>query len=304
LVLIDGRRMAGSPSLGGSSANLSSIPMAAVERIEILKDGASAIYGSDAIAGVINVILKKDYEGVSFDIQIGRPSAEGADTKQFSIATGVSSDKGNITFVYDHQEQGAIFDRDRDYTSASWEDLDGDGLISIYDETVGVSYYGATLYVPSTVGTSGVTHLEATANCDDLAANVDGFVGVLDQGTQLVGSGIGAGTVCGFAFANVSANMASTKRDSVMTSATYEITDNIEFFARAMLSRNDSFGRYAPPAASWSAVPANSEFNDYDEDLFGYFRWYQIGNRDGLVTDYQQDYMAGFTGVLGDDVEW
>ncbi|OFC68873.1 TonB-dependent receptor plug domain-containing protein [Alteromonas confluentis] len=296
LVLIDGRRMAGSPSLGGSSVNLSSIPMAAVERIEILKDGASAIYGSDAIAGVINVILKKNYEGVTFDVQVGRPSNEGADTRQFSIATGVSNDKGNITFVYDHQEQGAIFDSDREYTAASWEDLNGDGLISIYDETVGVSYYGATLYGPN--------GLEASPDCDNLAANVPGFVGVLDQGTQLVGSGIGNGSVCGYAFANVSANMASTNRDSIMSSVNYSLTDNIEFFGRAMLSRNDSFGRYAPPAAPWNGVPANSTNNPYDEPVQGYWRWYQIGNRDGLVTDYQQDYMAGFSGFFGDSVEW
>ena len=82
LILLDGKRMAGSPSLGGASVNLSSIPMAAIERIEILKDGASAIYGSDAIAGVINIILKKDYEGASFSVQVGRPEADGADTRR------------------------------------------------------------------------------------------------------------------------------------------------------------------------------------------------------------------------------
>jgi len=295
LVLIDGRRMAGSPSLGGSSVNLSSIPMAAVERIEILKDGASAIYGSDAIAGVINVILKKNYEGVTFDVQVGRPSNEGADTRQFSIATGVSNDKGNITFVYDHQEQGAIFDSDRDYTAASFEDLNGDGLISIYDETVGVSYFGATIVNPD-------GDLEASPICSDLASNVPGFVGAIDQGSLLVG--VGGGEVCGYAFANVSANMASTNRDSVMSSVNYSLTDNIEFFGRAMLSRNDSFGRYAPPAAGWSNIPVGNEHNAYDEPVNGYFRWYQIGTRDGLVTDYQQDYMAGFSGFFGDSVEW
>jgi len=295
LVLIDGRRMAGSPSLGGSSVNLSSIPMAAVERIEILKDGASAIYGSDAIAGVINVILKKNYEGVTFDVQVGRPSNEGADTRQFSIATGVSNDKGNITFVYDHQEQGAIFDSDRDYTAASFEDLNGDGLISIYDETVGVSYFGATIVNPD-------GDLEASPICSDLASNVPGFVGAIDQGSLL--GGVGGGEVCGYAFANVSANMASTNRDSVMSSVNYSLTDNIEFFGRAMLSRNDSFGRYAPPAAGWSNIPVGNEHNAYDEPVNGYFRWYQIGTRDGLVTDYQQDYMAGFSGFFGDSVEW
>jgi len=297
LVLLDGKRMAGSPSLGGSSANLSSIPMAAVERVEILKDGASAVYGSDAIAGVVNIILKKDYEGATFSINFSEPDLPGSNTKTASLVLGVSSDKGNITFVYDHQENGAMFDKDRDYTSASMEDSNGDGVISIYDETVGISYYGATIVNPVT----GL--LEASPECDNLTNTVDGFVGVLDGGS-LFSDG---SEVCGYAYANVSANTASTKRDSVLTSATYNVTEDIEFYARAMLSRNDSFGRYAPPAAGWSDIPANSEHNPYDVETNGYFRWYQIGTRDGLVTDYQQDYMVGFKGLstIADiDFDW
>ena len=62
LVLVDGRRVAKDPQVGDAT-DMNSIPMAAVERIEILTDGASAIYGSDAIGGVINVVLRKDFEG-------------------------------------------------------------------------------------------------------------------------------------------------------------------------------------------------------------------------------------------------
>ncbi|ALU42629.1 TonB-dependent receptor plug domain-containing protein [Pseudoalteromonas rubra] len=294
LVLIDGKRMGSSPSLNGGGANLSSIPMAAVERIEILKDGASAIYGSDAIAGVINVILKKDFEGVSFDIQVGRPEAEGADSKQMSMAFGVSSDKGNITFVYDHQQRNPIFDRDRSYTAASMEDKNKDGLISIYDETVGISYSGATV--------KGPNGMLASPKCDELTKNVDGFVGVLDQGSAL--GGVGGGQVCGYAYADVSANMASTKRDSAMASITYELTDDLELFGRAMFSRNDSFGRYAPAAANWNDMAADNEHNPTGEVTKGYFRWYQLGNRDGEVTDYQQDYTLGLKGAFGDTAEW
>lgn len=296
LILLNGKRMAGSPTMGGAAANLSSIPMAAVDRIEILKDGASAVYGSDAIAGVVNIILKKDYDGTSISAQFGRPSKEGSDTKSLSFTTGVTSDKGNITLVFDHQEQGAIFDSARPYSAASMEDTNGDGLISIYDETVGISYYGATIKNPTT----GLK--EPAANCDSLVANVPGFMGVLDQGSLL--GGVGNGEVCGFGYANVSANSASTKRDSVLVTSTYQITDDIEFYGQVMLSRNDSFGRFAPPAAYWSNVPANSESNPYDEETVGYFRWYQIGNRDGNVTDYQQDYTVGLTGSYGDTLEW
>ncbi|RUO61829.1 TonB-dependent receptor plug domain-containing protein [Pseudidiomarina insulisalsae] len=296
LILIDGKRMAGSPSLGGSAVNLNSIPMAAIERIEVLKDGASAIYGSDAIAGVINIILKDDYEGASVSLSIGRPEADGADTKQLSFTTGVSNSQGSITFVYDHQERGAIFDSQRSYTAASMEDLNGDGVISIYDETVGISFYGATLENPNTGG------LAASAICDDLTANVDGFVGVLDQGSAL--GGIGGGTVCGFAYANVSANNASTNRDAIMTSANYYINNDVELYARGMFSRNDSFGRYAPPAAPYPDIPADSPHNPFGEPVDGYWRWTGIGARDGEVSDYQQDYLIGLRGTLDNGAEW
>ncbi|KZN49701.1 hypothetical protein N474_05455 [Pseudoalteromonas luteoviolacea CPMOR-2] len=290
LVLVDGKRMAGSPSLGGSATNLSAIPMAAVERIEILKDGASAIYGSDAIAGVINVILKKDYEGASFDIQIGRPEAEGADSKQMSMAFGISSDKGNITFVYDHQTRTPIFERDRDYTKKQLNDDNGDGIVTIYDETVGVSYSSATFQKPD-------GSWVASENCNELSKTVPGFVGEL--GTS------NGGTVCGYSFADVAANSASTKRDSVMTSLTYSLTDDLELYARAMLSRNDSFGRYAPPASSIRGMAADHPLNETGiEGTNGFFRWYQVGNRDTNVTDYQQDYMIGLKGFFGETAEY
>lgn len=299
LVLLDGKRLAGSPSLGGASANLSSIPMAAVERVEILKSGASAVYGSDAIAGVVNIILKKNYEGVSASYSYSKPELDGPDTKSASIVMGISSDKGNITFVYDHQENGAMFDKDRPYTAAKLEDTNGDGLISIYDETEGVSYYGATIRNPKTGA------YEASPLCDELTKTVPGFVGKLDVGSAL--DSVGAGSVCGYAYANVSANTASTKRDSVMTSASYNLSDDLEVYARAMLSRNDSFGRFAPPAAKWNNIPVESAHNPYDETITGYYRWHQIGTRDGLVTDYQQDYMLGFKGLntIADvDIDW
>lgn len=296
LVLLDGKRIAGSPSLGGASANLSSIPMAAVERIEVLKDGASAIYGSDAVAGVVNIILKDDFEGVAFDATIGRPSKEGGDTKTMSFAAGTSTDKMKITFVYDHQEQGEIYDRDREYTKAKMEDKNGDGLISLYDETVGISEYGATIVDPVT------ENLIASPKCNDLTKTVPGFIGVIDQGTAY--GEVGKGTVCGFAFANVAANKASTKRDAVMTNIGYQVTDDIELYTRALFSKNESFGRYAPPAAQWIDIPVGNENNAFTVPVLGLFRWTGIGNRDNFIEDFQQDYMVGLKGTAMDSMDW
>lgn len=118
LVLIDGKRFPGSPTLGGSSANLNAIPMAAVERIEILTDGASSTYGSDAIAGVVNIIMKKNYQGLEFNVGAGaRDQDEGMTSKEFSVVAGYQMDKGNLTFAFDHQDREGIRDADRSYTA-------------------------------------------------------------------------------------------------------------------------------------------------------------------------------------------
>ena len=74
LILLNGRRTVGSPSLGGGgTVNLNMIPFSAVDRVEVVADGASAIYGSDAIAGAVNIILKKNYEGMKFSARYGDP---------------------------------------------------------------------------------------------------------------------------------------------------------------------------------------------------------------------------------------
>src|SRR5690554_4242075 len=93
LILIDGRRTPTSPILG-SGQDLNSIPMAAVERIEVLSDGASAVYGSDAIAGVINIITRKDFEGAEIMAGIGRPSNDGGDREEMSVVVGSATSSG------------------------------------------------------------------------------------------------------------------------------------------------------------------------------------------------------------------
>lgn len=288
LVLMDGVRLAASPTLGGSAININQIPMSVVERIEILKDGGSAVYGSDAIAGVVNIITKKNYEGLNITGRVARPDDKGGEGHDFSITTGISSDKGNLTFSFEKQVQEPVFDRDRPYTAPFIEDTDGNGILNLSGST-GVSTYGASIKNPTT----GLW--EASPKCAELAATVDGFVGVMESG---------ANQYCGFAYAGVSANQASTDRQSIFVNGNYEITDDVRFKSRAMITVNKSFGRYAPPAAGWNNIAPNSEHNPYDEATNGRFRWYQIGNRDGKVTDTTQDYMVGLEGDFGETATW
>ena len=114
LILIDGRRAPTTPILG-SGQDLNSIPMAAVERIEVLSDGASAVYGSDAIGGVVNIITRKDFDGVSFTYGVGRPTNEGGDTEEMSVLIGSSNAKSRVLFGASMNNRDVIYTRDRDY---------------------------------------------------------------------------------------------------------------------------------------------------------------------------------------------
>ncbi|GGW74020.1 TonB-dependent receptor [Alteromonas halophila] len=295
LVLLNGRRFPGSPTLGGASANLNAIPMAAVERIDIQTEGASAIYGSDAMAGVVNVILKEDFEGLTFNIGAGsRDRDSGTTNTEFSILGGLSNDKGNITFAYDHQEREGIADADRHYTAAQRNDLNGDGVIQAYTETIGWSWYGATAF------NSDFSLATASPVCSDLESE---FGSDIFQETAADDDWSEGSTYCMFAYANTSYNTASIDRNTLYVSADYELTDDIEFWGQAMVVQNSSFGRYAPPAAPIFGVEPEGVlgdvYNPYDETSPQILvRWADVGTRDGNVDDYNQDYTAGLRGSL------
>lgn len=107
LVLVDGKRIGKSGALGRST-DISNIPMQSVERIDVLLDGASAIYGSDAVGGVINIIMKKDYNDLSVGLQYGEPSDGDFDEKQFDISGGTTWDTGGIRGSYTHMEASSF----------------------------------------------------------------------------------------------------------------------------------------------------------------------------------------------------
>jgi len=114
LVLVNGRRfVAGIP--GESAVDLNTIPTQFIERVDILTGGASAVYGSDAVAGVVNIIYKKNFEGVEIDGQYGVSNRGDSDETQISMTMGtdVADGKGNIIAYLGYTDQGAVFSRDR-----------------------------------------------------------------------------------------------------------------------------------------------------------------------------------------------
>jgi iron complex outermembrane recepter protein len=112
LVLLNGRRTSGygfAQNLQDTFVDFNSIPTAAIERVEILKDGASAIYGSDAIAGVINIILRKDYKGIEAGGSVG--FFEGANDYRANLVMGfgdLGSDKFNVFGVFDYYKRDGL----------------------------------------------------------------------------------------------------------------------------------------------------------------------------------------------------
>ncbi len=115
LTLLNGRRMAYSGFV--QAVDLSAVPLDAVERIEIVADGASAIYGSDAVGGVGNVILKRDYEGVAIGARYGGASDGGLDTTEYTATAGTAWRSGGLVAAYKNVAADPIYARQRTYTA-------------------------------------------------------------------------------------------------------------------------------------------------------------------------------------------
>jgi iron complex outermembrane receptor protein len=161
LVLVNGRRVSvyggGSAGSSGSSVDINSIPLSAIERVEVLKDGASAVYGSDAIAGVVNFILRKDFTGVELTATYGQPSAGGhGKDKKAGIFAGIGNlaENGyNVTFGATVQKTDPIFGVDRPFANRLNVAQQNDQLSSI-SFPANVTLYG-----------SGALVNPALANC-------------------------------------------------------------------------------------------------------------------------------------------
>ncbi|WP_147455577.1 TonB-dependent receptor plug domain-containing protein [Solilutibacter pythonis] len=275
LVLLDGRRMTTSAALAGGAANINLIPTAAVERIEILREGAGAVYGSDAIGGVINVILRKDFEGLNFSAGYEMPKV-GPNGNTASISGGISSDRGNVTFVLDHQQREMMYNRD------------------IKDIVTGAGMpWGTSAYNSAANFLSSKTGLVGAPNCGSFENSIV--------------TGTGPNPTCGFDHGATSANESSLTRDSLLVNATYNITDNTSFFFRAISSRTSSMGVYASAPVDnggrgpgmLPTISANNPFNPYGVDGTLYYRFTPLGTRDTIRRDTMRDYSFGLRGSNG-----
>src|SRR6056297_60825 len=218
LVLIDGKRAPVAPNTGAGQ-DLNAVPLAAVERIEILSDGASAIYGSDAIGGVINIITRKDFSGAELTWGTSDPKRAGGDRDEASAIFGISGDRGQIMVGASYDEREIIFAADRPWSRG------GASIFSNNFLTSGFSFLGGQ-------GPNGGP------------GNVAGCTGP--------GFSLSSGGQCLYDFTLVSADEAATRNESLFTRSRFDINADWSVFMNAQVNRVKSFGRYAPvPSSPW-----------------------------------------------------
>ena len=161
LVLVNGRRMAGTGAFG-DFADISTLPTAAVDRIEVLTDGASAIYGADAVGGVVNIIMRRDFDGAETRLRYGGTTSGPDNQIQFAQTFGKTWSGGNALISYEYDLQTALPSDARAYAAnADLRPLGGSDDRTMYSHPGNLLAYNAALgaYVPTyaiPTGQSGV----------------------------------------------------------------------------------------------------------------------------------------------------
>jgi len=122
LVLLNGRRIVAGGTGANDSADLNMIPVAIIERVEVLTDGASAIYGADAVAGVVNIITKKTHSGGEFSAKAGMSAEGDAKNKDFNLLLGGNFDRGNAILNINYVDNGSVLQSARNDCPLTEED--------------------------------------------------------------------------------------------------------------------------------------------------------------------------------------
>ncbi|HEY0923315.1 TonB-dependent receptor [Rheinheimera pacifica] len=214
LVLLNGRRMVNSGSGADSAVDLNSIPVAMIARVEILKDGASAVYGSDAIAGVVNIITKKDFEGFQVDLNGSSTDKGDGETGELSALYGFSTDRGNYTFGAAYSDRKGVIQSDRDWTTPGNSSfIPQGGLIGFVLDDNGQR-------IPN--GAGGFEQ--------EVKANVDGEWKAVD----------------GYDFTRDSWYQTPSKRYSLFANATQELGNDLVFTADVLYTKRKSDQQLAP----------------------------------------------------------
>lgn len=204
LTLINGKRLNQYPKPSGGTDNFvdtANLPMEAVQRIEVLQSGGSAIYGADAVGGVINIILKKDFEGVALKYRHGDTTNGGGGSDRIALSLGASSDRGNVSTFIEFTDNEQLKATDRENFGLHTDKVP-------YSEFSAYSSYGARI-VGSGTGARQLTEEECTA-----------------------GGYLWTGSLCGFDRSEWRDLQPKSSRFISSTNFNYELADDISFVGR------------------------------------------------------------------------
>jgi iron complex outermembrane receptor protein len=239
LILVDGVRWVNESSASGVSAavDLNTIPASIVDRIEILKDGASSLYGSDAIAGVINIITKKKQEGLGLHVYGGDYSTGDGKTYSGNVSLGGSTDKFDFFMDISRFKQHGISSADYEQSRTPTPGIGG-----VPNPASWSSATPFTRYLFDTPNGEDFGGLCGGAFCNITANGVAGAGGV-----QSFPSGFHGFTAADrFNFAPYNLLLTPQDRTGIFAQGTYHITDHVNFFLKGLYNQRDSTNQAAP----------------------------------------------------------
>lgn len=240
LTLVNGRRVVRSATAQGITTafvDLNSIPIAAIERIDVLKDGASPVYGTDAIAGVVNIILRDDFQGLEASGTYGISGEGDAEEASAHLTWGADHGHGNIMVAMNYFNRDLLINNDRDFArSADFSDR------------------------------GGVDFRSSSGNPGTFDPGGTGF-----QPDPACPPERNDGTFCRFDFGPFLPIQPEEERAGISLIADYEITDSIDAFTNISIQRNNSFLSASPSPAftvlGGFTIPASHPNNPFGEDL-------------------------------------
>jgi outer membrane receptor protein involved in Fe transport len=283
LVLLNGRRIVAGGTGADSSVDTLTIPSAAVDRIEILKDGASAVYGSDAISGVVNFITRSEWSGTELSVTGGITGKGDGSQYQVSLTTGHLTDKGSILFSASYTGQAAIWAGDR-----AWSKYDRGGA---YDWNASQIFTNGSSATPFGRFRIGSAVGPGNAAWTDIKSRFPSGNIINDPVTgwrRFNASGV---TDAGGDFYNYQPSnyvLTPNNRLNLFATGTYKIADSAKLYFEAMYTHRESSQRLATNPLFFDTegitVSRDSIYNPFNVDIVNSFRIRPIGFGPRLFT--------------------
>jgi iron complex outermembrane recepter protein len=315
LVLLNGRRMA--PSDSGGVIDIGTIPLSMLKQVDVLTDGAGALYGSDAIAGVVNFQLKEEVESTTVSARYSVPLEGAGETLDADLITGFGSmatDGFALVLGYNHHDQKPLEAADRDFAKT--------GILTVEDPNTrkaGVFFQGSGNAIP---GNTAATYID-TAKTDKPETTRDERLTTIAFNPYLKANGSCAPSnsqvdnECFYDFTSALQVIPESVSDSLFLNGHYKVTDDLTAFATMVYAKNSLTSRIAPYPTGNVPLPINSALvNDYvrpyltpDQSanltkVTG--RWRALP-AEGRTTEYLSDsvhFVTGLDGSIGDDIDY